>query len=181
MRRSEAPSEGDTASVMQCRYLRKPHWSPSFATGSISWKRLASPPPGLVREAGENIKACIIRGKPGDDEIKRSGLNISWHNHLNDPELSAILLNAKIIVCRSGYSTIMDLVALKKNAVLIPTRGQTEQEYLAGYFKEKQIAYSEEQGQFDLARALKESEKYNGFKNLAKKDSLEKRINTILS
>jgi len=35
------------------------------------------------------------------------------------------------IVCRSGYSTILDLHKLEKKAILIPTPNQTEQEYLA--------------------------------------------------
>ena len=38
-------------------------------------------------------------------------------------------------MCRSGYSNIMDLSRLQKKAILIPTPGQTEQEYLARYHK----------------------------------------------
>ncbi len=38
--------------------------------------------------------------------------------------------NSDMVVCRSGYTTIMELLSLKKGALLIPTPGQTEQEYL---------------------------------------------------
>ena len=44
---------------------------------------------------------------------------------------------ANYIVCRSGYSTVMELLALNKPALYVPTPGQTEQEYLAGYYKDE--------------------------------------------
>jgi len=53
-------------------------------------------------------------------------------------ELSHLIAQSETIVCRSGYSTLMDLFQLKKaKAVLIPTKGQTEQEYLARYWSKK--------------------------------------------
>jgi UDP:flavonoid glycosyltransferase YjiC (YdhE family) len=42
------------------------------------------------------------------------------------------IVSAETIISRNGYSTLMDLQFLKKKAVLIPTPGQLEQEYLAG-------------------------------------------------
>ncbi len=65
---------------------------------------------------------------------------ISWLNHhpmLNSPELNELLCQADLIICRSGYSSIMDLVKLGKQAVLIPTPGQGEQEYLADFHEKK--------------------------------------------
>lgn len=50
--------------------------------------------------------------------------------HTNAIELSSCIQRAKNIYCRSGYSTIMDLVKLNKTANLIATYGQAEQEYL---------------------------------------------------
>jgi predicted glycosyltransferase len=52
---------------------------------------------------------------------------------LNTNEVSAFIKYAGLIICRAGYTSIMDLIALNKNAILIPTPGQTEQEYLAYY------------------------------------------------
>lgn len=43
------------------------------------------------------------------------------------------------IISRSGYTTIMDLVKLGHPALLIPTPGQTEQEYLAKHLLEKKF------------------------------------------
>jgi uncharacterized protein (TIGR00661 family) len=79
----------------------------------------------------QNFKSCIVRGLPGSTDKKINTGEITWHNHLPDDELKAVLKNAKKIICRPGYSTIMDFVELNLKALLIPTPGQTEQEYLA--------------------------------------------------
>ena len=53
-------------------------------------------------------------------------------------QLSRLIQAAGTVVCRSGYSTLMDLHVLQKQKlVLIPTPGQGEQLYLAGYWKER--------------------------------------------
>jgi predicted glycosyltransferase len=82
------------------------------------------------------IKAIIICGQPelSFDETKNSVRRVS---HLEDNEFVEVLLRSRNIICRSGYSTLMDLHFLGKKAVLIPTPGQTEQEYLAGYLAGK--------------------------------------------
>jgi len=58
-------------------------------------------------------------------------------SHLEPGQFGFAMLHADIIVCRSGYSGIMDLVALGKTAILVPTPGQTEQQYLARYLSKK--------------------------------------------
>jgi uncharacterized protein (TIGR00661 family) len=83
-----------------------------------------------------HIKAIIICGQPelSFDETQNSIRRVS---HLEDNEFVEVLLRSRNIICRSGYSTLMDLHFLGKKAVLIPTPGQTEQEYLAGYLAGK--------------------------------------------
>ncbi len=46
------------------------------------------------------------------------------------------------------------LVALEQKAILVPTPGQTEQEYLATYLKQKEIFYSTTQAGFSLQNAI---------------------------
>jgi uncharacterized protein (TIGR00661 family) len=46
-------------------------------------------------------------------------------------EINCALNSAEIIICSGGYTTIMDLMVLRKKAIIIPTPGQSEQEYLA--------------------------------------------------
>ena len=85
-------------------------------------------------------------------------------DHLPSDELNQAINASDIVVARSGYSTIMDLSKLGKQAILIPTPGQTEQEYLAELLKERNICYSEPQEGFDLERSLSLVNDYSGFK-----------------
>ena len=78
-------------------------------------------------------------------------------------ELNKVILQSHLVICRPGYSTIMDLAKLEKKAFFIPTPGQTEQEYLAENFMRKGVCYSQNQSDFNFELALKESKNYNGF------------------
>ena len=78
-------------------------------------------------------------------------------------ELNEIICSSEIIIARSGYSTIMDLHACKSKAILIPTSGQSEQEYLAQYLAKKKIAYTCSQENFNIFTAISEIENYKGF------------------
>ena len=83
-------------------------------------------------------KSLIVEGKPADTVRYRQICGVDVVSHLYDTDLAFVLQNADNIYCRSGYSTLMDLYALGINrATLIPTPGQTEQEYLAEYFANK--------------------------------------------
>jgi len=75
-------------------------------------------------------KPCaIIGGKPNGSEYIKN--NITYFNHLKTEDFFKTVKASKYLIARSGYSNIMDLSILKKDAILIPTPGQTEQEYLA--------------------------------------------------
>lgn len=75
-------------------------------------------------------KCAIVAGKPGSQK-QESIENIHYFSHLNSTEFFKLICRSKKIICRPGYSTIMDLSTLQKPAHFIPTPGQTEQEYLA--------------------------------------------------
>ncbi len=77
-------------------------------------------------------KTLIIQGKPQKETRVEVINNLTIISHLSTPKLASILLGAQHIISRSGYTTIMDLEALNclHKAELIPTPGQTEQEYL---------------------------------------------------
>jgi uncharacterized protein (TIGR00661 family) len=76
-------------------------------------------------------KILLVRGKPGSNEIIKAPENTEVRNHLPGNQLQTVILQSDCIVSRSGYSTIMELMALRKKSIFIPTPGQTEQEYLA--------------------------------------------------
>ncbi|MCF6242825.1 MAG: hypothetical protein L3J74_15965 [Bacteroidales bacterium] len=104
-------------------------------------------------------KALFVLGKP-NKSIKYTKGSINFINHLPANKLAAYIISTPYIISRSGYSSIMDYLYLKKTVILIPTPGQTEQEYLSAYFKKKQWFYACEQDKFNLETALLESKKY---------------------
>jgi uncharacterized protein (TIGR00661 family) len=101
-----------------------------------------------------NGTAVIVRGLPGSSSIIPSTGMIQFYNHLPASELNKEIAMAQYIISRSGYTTVMDLVTLKKKSILVPTPGQTEQEYLARYLMQKNIAVTMNQKTFSLTAAL---------------------------
>ncbi len=84
-----------------------------------------------------NKKIIVIGGKVSNNALLNNSSNsVQYFPYVSPAEILSYLLGAKKIICRSGYSTIMDLEAIGKSAIYIPTPGQTEQIYLANRMKE---------------------------------------------
>lgn len=109
-----------------------------------------------------NLKSVIVEGITDKEKSKVRYNNITIYPHLGSKKLSELILNSKTIICRPGYSGIMDLVALNKKAVFVPTPGQTEQEYLAKYFKDQELFFSVKQKDLNIERDIEQSEKFTG-------------------
>lgn len=109
-----------------------------------------------------NGKFIVIRGHQAP--YKKS---IPSHVELVSLAQSKLLFQlieqSEIIVCRSGYSSIMDLFNLQKPAILIPTPGQTEQEYLARILNEKGLYYAVKQKDLMLDSHLAHAKDFKGF------------------
>ena len=125
-----------------------------------------------VRQSAQIEKIASLDSLPRNDE------NIKIFNHFETEEFLNYLQKSKVVISRSGYSTIMDLAILGKKAILVPTPGQTEQEYLAKYHFEKGRFYTQKQNEFDLEKALEELKEYKGinfdiFSNTNSKPSYE--------
>jgi uncharacterized protein (TIGR00661 family) len=86
-------------------------------------------------------RTVLIRGKRDASKLNCEGIEVI--DFVAGAELKKLILAANRVICRSGYSSLMDLHVLgKTNLVLIPTPGQTEQEYLADLWKKKFNAVS---------------------------------------
>ncbi len=83
--------------------------------------------------------------------------HITHYTRVSGNGLRSLLAGAEMIVCRSGYSTLMDLIALGKKAILIPTPGQTEQQYLAANLNDQGIFLSASQAGFSLSESLRQA------------------------
>lgn len=102
--------------------------------------------------------------------------HIEMVSFLTSRDLNLLLLSCAAVVCRSGYSSIMDLAVLGLKAVLIPTPGQTEQEYLARWFSERNIFATQNQDTLDLETGLKRLPHTNGLQPEQYTDHLLKNI-----
>lgn len=85
----------------------------------------------LIAQAKDSgLKTLLVQGIP-ELTINETLGSLRIVSHLADEPLKHAMYYSGKIVCRSGYSTLMDLMTIDRTAILIPTPGQTEQEYLA--------------------------------------------------
>lgn len=91
----------------------------------------------LIRKyQGLRANIAVARGTARPGTAFPSGWTV--HDLAAGPELADLIVRSRRVVCRSGYSTLMDLHLLgQKEMVLVPTPGQPEQEYLARYWEKK--------------------------------------------
>jgi hypothetical protein len=87
--------------------------------------------------AGKKDLTVILGGRPDINSSAERLNNIIYYNHLPPSVMQEIIVSSTNIIARSGYTTIMELVSLNQGALLVPTPGQTEQEYLARYLSDK--------------------------------------------
>lgn len=99
----------------------------------------------------------MVRGLPQNTQPIAAPAHWTVFDHLPTPLLQQEMEEAERIIARCGYSTLMDLSVLKKRSILIPTPGQPEQEYLAGWIGAQGLAYCIAQTD-DLLLALKQEE-----------------------
>ena len=107
-----------------------------------------------------NGTATIVRGLPGEHSIIPSTNDIRFYNHLPTADYNREMLEAEFVIARSGYSTLMDLATLGKKSILIPTPGQTEQEYLGKRWLNEGWAVCIDQKSFSLEKALEEARNF---------------------
>ena len=109
------------------------------------------------------LAATIISGTPEHRMLTISESNITRHTHLAPELLAEAITGAMMVICRSGYSSLMDLAVLeKKSVLLIPTPGQTEQEYLAAKMQASGWFNVQTQQNADLLSAINDSGKCKG-------------------
>ncbi len=98
-------------------------------------------------------RIVVALGKP--DLVARTRVgSADVYGYLDRAAQEEMMNRARVIVCRAGYSTIMDLAELRRSGVLIPTPGQTEQEYLARYHDARGTALAVDQRDVDLRDAV---------------------------
>lgn len=122
----------------------------------------------------------FVLGKP-HDELRQWNGNAFAMSHAQTYELAWLIKHARMVICRPGYSTLMDLAVFGNKALLVPTPGQTEQEYLGQMLAESKQAFCIKQTELDLETQILQAEKFEGITKADKRnDLLEQAIDDLL-
>ena len=105
----------------------------------------------LKQEPGKTV---LVRGLPGESNVVQEENDLIVYNHAPAALLNQLICSSKLVISRSGYTTVMDLLKLGKKSILVPTPGQAEQEYLATHLYNEQLAYTVPLANFSLSKAM---------------------------
>ncbi|WP_203256042.1 glycosyltransferase [Hyunsoonleella ulvae] len=106
----------------------------------------------------------VVRGIPQKQQTIEQKQGVTIYNFMTSNRLEKTINQSKLVLSRSGYTTVMDLAKLEKKAFFIPTPGQTEQEYLAKRLTQQGFVPSCSQKDFSIFLLDKISE-YKGLKS----------------
>lgn len=109
-------------------------------------------------------KVIFIKGKIEPEQKVEQVGDVTYYNFMNTEQLENTFNESEMVLCRSGYTTIMDLAQLGKKAFFIPTPGQYEQEYLAKKLKKEGLVPFAKQEDFKIENLL-EIDLFKGLKN----------------
>ena len=135
----------------------------------------------LIQLKKSGLSSLLVAGEPGKYYHRKEG-HVEIVNHLSSTELESAINASKIVISRSGYSTVMDLIVLGKKAIFVPTPQQPEQIILARQLSHEGVTLFEYQDKFDLEKALRRVDLFSGF-SIYKAESglLEKEILNLLA
>jgi UDP:flavonoid glycosyltransferase YjiC (YdhE family) len=127
-------------------------------------------------------RTVIALGQPGGSVPPGCSEHVRIYPYLDRAGQEEMMNRSKLVICRSGYTTLMELAELGKRALLIPTPGQSEQLYLAKTLRRRGLFHSVRQDELDLARDLPLAMNCPGYqpKHLTV-TSVERFVETVLS
>lgn len=129
-------------------------------------------------------KIILVRGTnekwQWGEKFKHYGEYLTIRNLVSGAELNKIMSGSGMIICRSGYTSLLDLSVIGKKALLIPTPNQPEQEYLAEELKRKKIFYSVSQDDLRLKDDILTASSYKGIQETQTTVGIEKNIDELL-
>ncbi len=83
-----------------------------------------------------DLKTGIIRGIVSKNKNVENQHNTTIYNYVTGKELEQLVNQSEAVICRSGYTSVMDMASMHKKVLMIPTPGQDEQQYLAQHLAE---------------------------------------------
>jgi UDP-N-acetylglucosamine transferase subunit ALG13 len=123
----------------------------------------------------------VVRGLPGHTGLPQVPYPVTIINHLPTATLQQAIESAQFVISRCGYSTVMDMAALQKKCIFIPTPAQTEQMYLAQHLMKNNHALCIPQAKFGLAAAVELAAAFPyHFPVIEKGDALQTAVEALL-
>jgi UDP:flavonoid glycosyltransferase YjiC (YdhE family) len=116
-------------------------------------------------------RSVILLGSPGNHALQDQSDTCRIIPYASTGDKESLMNRAKFIICRSGYTSMMEIAELgKRHALFIPTPGQTEQEYLSWYYEKKGWFHSKSQYRLDLPDDIRIARRgrYTGFPEVPK-------------
>ncbi len=105
-------------------------------------------------------KVTFVEGSNNIEARKDIPDHIEYYTRVSGDKLQQLIEQADLVVCRSGYSTVMDLLKIGKRAILIPTPGQTEQEYLGKLLHKQGLFYCMSQSSVNVRASLNDASQF---------------------
>jgi uncharacterized protein (TIGR00661 family) len=109
-----------------------------------------------------NKKVLLVQGNVEDTQKRATMGNIAFVNYLTTSALENAINKSDLVICRSGYTSLMDMATMNQNVFFIPTPGQFEQEYLAKRLFDMKMIASCTQVEFS-ADKLKMADHFSGW------------------
>ncbi len=134
----------------------------------------------LIQMQGLQKNMVLVRGVLNSAiELPLVNNQLEIYDYLPSKKLNELILSSQVILSRGGYTSMMDFAILNTKSIVIPTPGQTEQEYLATYLSGKKYCIASTQSNFNLKELLAMAEKieqreYPAFDNKALKQAIKR-------
>jgi uncharacterized protein (TIGR00661 family) len=102
----------------------------------------------------------FIRGLPSEAAPLEVPAHVTVFNHLDTNDLATELQQADYIICRGGYTSLMELLSIDKKLIVVPTPGQTEQEYLSELLMSTKRLMRISQSEFSLEETYAKAQNF---------------------
>jgi hypothetical protein len=123
----------------------------------------------------------VTLGRPERPFSVRDDGRVAIYSFLNRRQQQETMNRAAVVVTRSGYTTLMELAELGKKALVIPTPGQSEQEYLAQYHEARGHLHGALQSNLNLAHDVPVALSYRGLPPVRPtEESIQRLLNIVV-
>lgn len=104
----------------------------------------------LRHHTGRNLIASSLKQPTIPGNVEYAALD-------KNQNLNELALRSDLIICRSGFTSLLDILKIGGNALIVPTPDQPEQEYLAQRMKDLGLMSSMNQKEFNRSDLIPET------------------------